>query len=81
MGPQVPSVPAPFFAAEQASHLPLQGESQQKPSMHCPPWQSERFRHFFPFAQSGQGPPQSTSVSPSSLIPSVHVDWQVPFAQ
>jgi hypothetical protein len=37
--PHTPSTPPPFFAAEQARQLPLQGELQQTPSMQLP------FRH------------------------------------
>ena len=32
IGPQVPLVPWPFFVAEQATHVPAQAVSQQKPS-------------------------------------------------
>jgi hypothetical protein len=36
MGPHVPSVPAPFFEATHASHVPVHALSQQTPSAQCP---------------------------------------------
>ena len=35
-GPHVPSAPCPFFAAEQATHVPVHAESQHTPSTQKP---------------------------------------------
>lgn len=50
IAPQVPSVPLPFLAAEQAWHNPVQAELQQTPSTQLVLWQSPPRTHALPFA-------------------------------
>jgi hypothetical protein len=52
--------------------VPEHAPSQQTPSTQIPPWQSLPLWHFFPWAQRAQVvvPPQSTSVSVPSCLPS-----------
>jgi hypothetical protein len=81
IGPHVPSLPWPFRAAVQAWQVPVQAVSQHTPSAQLPLVQSLPALHFFPLAQRvghpAVGPPQSTSVSPPSFVPSLHetIPW------
>jgi hypothetical protein len=65
-------------------HTPLvHGDTGVHADLHVPPEQlpeaqSEATPHVLPFAQSGHGPPQSTSLSPWLRAPSLHVPWQLP---
>jgi hypothetical protein len=72
IAPQTPFAPFPFFAAEQAWHVPLQAVSQQTPSVQNPEAQSVPVTQAFPFAhrvaQVAALPPQSTAVSVPSLV-------------
>jgi hypothetical protein len=64
-------------------HAP--GGRAQSPFLHVALWQSVPVRHFKPVAHAGHiPPPQSTSVSAPSLMPSAHVFTvaeQMPAAQ
>ena len=53
IAPQVPSTPVPFLLAEQASHVPAQAVSQQKPSMQWPLVHCEADVQLLPLAWSG----------------------------
>jgi len=72
--PQTPSEQVGLWqgsvAAGQSASLP---HAPQTPLPHVLLVQSLAVRHFFPSAQVGQGPPQSTSVSVPFFTLSVHV--------
>jgi hypothetical protein len=52
--PQTPLAPVPFLALLQAWQVPLQGESQQKPSTHWPLTHIEFLVHGVPMGSSGE---------------------------
>src|SRR5205085_2483891 len=52
----------------------LQLGAAHAPARHWPLWQSPAIMHARPFGHGAHGPPQSTSLSPPSLIPSPHAE-------
>lgn len=69
-GPQAPSLPAPFAAAEQAMHTPVQAVSQHTESAQLPLWHSPTRVHVSPSARLGRQVPASQKL-PLWQLPSV----------
>jgi hypothetical protein len=69
-GPQVPSVPWPFFAAVHARQRPVQALLQHTPSTQKPDWQSAEAEHATPLAAGTTHalPTQAAPVSQSALV-------------
>jgi hypothetical protein len=76
-----------LLSEERVTQTPLQricplGQlGAQRPPLQLLLWQSALTPHDLPSAHFGQLPPQSMSLSPPFLTPSLQVAWQTPLAQ
>jgi hypothetical protein len=81
IGPQVPFVPEPFFAAEHAWQVPLQALSQQNPSAQKPLWHELPVVHGAPAGWKGMQVPPVQNAFDAHWASVVHEVKHALFAQ